>query len=298
MKPSLIFRQYVWIVNTLRRYGRMTLEELSQKWIDDDMANGNPLARSTFNRHRDAVLDMFGVIIDCDVQGGYKYFIANPKVLQTDSIARWMLNTLTVGGILVDSVSVKDRILLESVPAGEEFLQTIIKAMKSGHKLEVSYRRFGQQETTTILSPYTLKLFRQRWYLLADNGKYLSTYALDRMISLTELAATFDLPEDFSAQEFFADYFGIVTKEEQMEHIIVRTYGTTADYLRTLPLHASQQELQGTSDEYTDFSLDLRPTYDFLQLLLSHGGNIEVLQPESLRRQLREHIVQAAERYK
>ena len=64
MKPSLIFTQYVWLVNTLRRYGRMTLDELSAKWQDDGIADGNPLSRTTFNRHRDAVLDMFGVIID------------------------------------------------------------------------------------------------------------------------------------------------------------------------------------------------------------------------------------------
>ena len=61
MKPSLIFAQYVWLVNTLRRYGRLTLEELNEKWQDDDVADGNPLSRSTFNRHREAVLYMFGV---------------------------------------------------------------------------------------------------------------------------------------------------------------------------------------------------------------------------------------------
>ena len=63
MKPSLIFSQYVWLVNTLRRYGRMTLEEINDKWQDDEVADGNPLSRSTFNRHRDAVLDMFGVML-------------------------------------------------------------------------------------------------------------------------------------------------------------------------------------------------------------------------------------------
>ena len=49
MKPSLIFSQYVWLVNTLRRYDRMTLEELNDKWIRDEVADGNPLSRSTFN---------------------------------------------------------------------------------------------------------------------------------------------------------------------------------------------------------------------------------------------------------
>jgi len=38
MKPSLIFSQYVWLVNTLRWCGRLTLEELNDKWIRDEVA--------------------------------------------------------------------------------------------------------------------------------------------------------------------------------------------------------------------------------------------------------------------
>ena len=63
MKPSMIFHQYIWLVNTLRRYKKMTLDELSQRWVDDEVADGNPLSRSSFNRHRDAILDMFGIVI-------------------------------------------------------------------------------------------------------------------------------------------------------------------------------------------------------------------------------------------
>ena len=43
MKPAQIFHQYIWIINTLRAYRRLTLEELNQKWMDDGVADGNPL---------------------------------------------------------------------------------------------------------------------------------------------------------------------------------------------------------------------------------------------------------------
>ena len=43
MKPAQIFHQYIWIINTLRAYRKLTLEELNQKWIDDGVADGNPL---------------------------------------------------------------------------------------------------------------------------------------------------------------------------------------------------------------------------------------------------------------
>ena len=65
MKPARIFQQYIWIVNTLRKQ-RLTLKELSDKWVDDEVADGNPLPRSSFNKYRDGILDMFGLVIDCD----------------------------------------------------------------------------------------------------------------------------------------------------------------------------------------------------------------------------------------
>ena len=112
MKPANIFQQYVWLINTLLQYKRLTLEEISQHWADDMVIDGNPMTRVSFYRHKDAILNMFGIIIECDKEHGYKYYIANPEVLSDDSI------------------SLKDHILLEIVPAGEEYLQTIIQAIK------------------------------------------------------------------------------------------------------------------------------------------------------------------------
>ena len=94
MKPAQIFNQYIWIINTLRAYRKLTLEQLNQKWQDDGVADGNPLQRSSFNRHRDAILDMFGIIIDCGLKT-YKYYIGNPEVLLNDgSISQWLFSTL------------------------------------------------------------------------------------------------------------------------------------------------------------------------------------------------------------
>ena len=129
MKPAIIFHQYIWIVNTLRRCGGLTLDQLNRRWVEDGVADGNVLQRSSFNRHRDAILDMFGIIIACEPRT-YRYYISNPHELNEDSIGRWMYSTLTVHGVLADSAAVRERVMLENVPVGEEFLQTIIQAVK------------------------------------------------------------------------------------------------------------------------------------------------------------------------
>ncbi len=298
MKPSLIFSQYVWLVNTLRRYSRLTLEDLNDKWIRDEVADGNPLSRSTFNRHRDAVLDMFGIIIECDAQGGYRYYIDNPEVLDDDSLERWMLNSLTVGSVLADSQSIHDRILLENAPAGEEHLQTLIKAIKSSHKIELDYARFGHSGYKIDVAPYALKFWHQRWYLLASNGCYLITYALDRMRDVRILEEKFKLPEGFSPAEYFSEFYGVLTDDRiPLQHVRIRTFAHTPNYLRTVPIHHSQKEVESTND-YTDFTLDIRPTYDFIAALGAIGEEVEVLEPPALRSELINWHRRSLEKYK
>ena len=296
MKPAQIFRQYIWIINTLRAYRKLTLEELNHKWIDDGVADGNPLQRSSFNRHRNAILDMFGIIIDCEPKT-YKYFISNKEVLSEDSIERWLFSTLTVHGVLADSAAVKERLVLESAPAGVEFLETIIRAIRTNHRLRMGYKKFEAEGYEKVVCPYALKLFRQRWYLLALNDEdQMRIYALDRITMVELRDKTFGMPADFSAQTYFSEYFGVLTTDIPMAHVILRAHKWMPNYLRTLPLHHSQRELSSTAD-YTDFSYDIRPTSDFLGELLRHSNGIEVLQPQELREEMRQMIAETLKRY-
>ena len=296
MKPAKIFQQYIWIVNTLRQYKKLSLEQLNELWVKDQVIGGNALNRKLFMRHKDAILNMFGIIIECDLEHGYKYFISNPEVINDDTIEGWMLSTLTVNVILSDSASLRNRILLENVPAGEEYLQTIILALKTNRRLNITYQRFGCESYEKTVSPYALKLFRQRWYILTYTGRHMATYALDRMLSMEISDETFEMPEDFSPEAYFADYYGITTDDTPMAHVVIRAYGNLPNYLRTLPLHTSQKETEHT-DEYTDFSYDIRPSVDFVLALISYSDGIEVLEPIELRQKIHDSFQASLERY-
>ena len=296
MKQIQLFRQYIWIINTLRLNGKLTLSQLSRKWMDDCVTDGNPLARSTFNRHRDMILDLFGVIIGCE-EKTYRYYISNPSVLEDDGLMPWLFSTITVHGVLADSVAVKDRVVLEDVPAGMEYLSLIVRAIKSNHRLLIGYQKFRVEGYEKVVSPYALKLFHQRWYLLARTADdQMRIYALDRLTKAELTTEPFTMPRGFSPKAYFAEYFGVLTIPIPMAHVVIRAYDTTPDYLRTLPLHHSQREIASTA-QYTDFSLDLRPTADFVGQLLSHGARIEVLEPESLRQQMKQLLTATLEKY-
>ena len=306
MKPAQIFRQYIWIINTLRACGGLTMEQLDRRWQEDRVAEGNPLQRSSFNRHRDAILDMFGIIIACDLKT-YRYYISNPHELNDDSIGRWMYSTLTVHGVLADSAAVRERVVLENVPAGEEYLETIIQAVKQNRRLLIGYRKFEAEGYEKTVCPYALKLFHQRWYLLArllaadspqgaSDEEQMRIYALDRVTKVLLTEEGFEMPANFSAQAYFSEYFGVLTDRTPLMHVVVRAHKWMPNYLRTLPLHHSQRELESTAD-YTDFSFDIRPTSDFLGELLRHGDGVEVLAPPDLRQKMRQIITENLKRY-
>ena len=144
MKTAKILNHNIWIINTLKAYGSLTFEEIRKKWQDDNMSDGNALARSSFNRYRDAIADMFGIVIDCDLKT-YRYYIKNQDVLCDDSIERWLFSTLTVHGVLSDSAAVKDRVVLENVPSGLDQMTTNVvcastDADSHGSKFRLMFR--------------------------------------------------------------------------------------------------------------------------------------------------------------
>ena len=68
-----LFKEYIWLIETINRYGKITFAELGELWMRRPEAKGAEFSRSSFNRHRDAILDMFGIIIECDRRDGYRY---------------------------------------------------------------------------------------------------------------------------------------------------------------------------------------------------------------------------------
>lgn len=192
--------------------------------------------------------------------------------------------------MLADSAAIKERLVLEIASAGEQYLDTIILAIKTNHNLLIGYKAFGAEGYEKILCPYALKLNKQCWYLLTFTGNHMATYDLDLMKKVEMTEETFKLPADFSPQDYFSEYYGVLTDDTPMVHVVIRAHKWTPNYLRTLPLHHSQREIAST-ENYTDFSFDIRPTVDFPSQLLAHGDGLEVLEPLDLRQEMRQMTV-------
>ena len=296
MARNLVNR-YVWLVDTISRYGRITLKELNEAWLRSSISEGKPLARRTFFHYRDGVEDMFDINIQCD-KSTFEYYIADSG----ESHARlqsWLIDSVSMSGTLSNAHDISERIMLESVPSAREHLPVVIDAMKQNRRIRFSYKSYTRSLPTDgiVLEPYFVKIFKQLWYVIGMNVKdgVVKTYSLDRMSHLNLLQDTFTMPAEVNPSEFFKDCFGIITNRNSAKRIVLRVEPTQAKYFRALPLHSSQQE--EIHDNYSIFSYKMRITYDLKEELMSHGASIEVLEPKELKTLIRNELEQALKIY-
>ena len=294
------FNRYVWLIDLIGRHGHISFEEIDREWrrspINEDRS---PLAERTFHNHRVAIENTFGIEIKCDRALGY--YLANGDDLEGDGIRRWLLESLSLNNLLNESADIRDRILFEKVPSSQKWLPVIVNAIRDGKAVELTYQSFRKDAPSTFtVHPYCLKLFKQRWYMLAKSEEIDTPriYALDeRMQNAIPLDKPLELPDHFRADEFFSNYFGISVNGRTPVTVRLMVAADQVGYFRSLPLHETQQ-LIDSQPEYSIFQYYLVPTYDFRQEILSHGPNVEVLTPEELREEIMEDIAKMASRYR
>lgn len=292
--------KYTWLIDNIRRAGSLTLKELSERWQDnEELSGGRPLHRATFNRWIEAIYSEFQIVISCQ-RRGYRYYIENPEDIEGDKVKKWMLDSFAVGNILGENLALKDRILVQEIPSGHEFLTTFLLAMKENREVLMTYRSYRHTTPSTYpVQPYCVKLFENRWYVLAKTDRFEEPriYALDRIESARLTDSRFLLPDGFCAEDYFAPYFGVVLdKCERPRRIVVRANADHKNYLKSLPLHHSQTLLQDTPT-YADFEFYLAPTYDFIMRLLHVGAMVEVLKPATLRQTMKSWIEKMSDLY-
>ena len=209
-----LLNKYVWLVETIYKAKRITFETINEKWLDTELSEGVELPSRTFHKWRIAIEEMFGLVIDCERKGGYHYFIVNVEELKAGGIRNWLLNTMSVSNLLIDNLQLKDRILLEHVPSGQEYLSSIMGAMKTGQRINMTYQSFWRNESNTFkIEPYCVKLFKQRWYVAARNLYYVEIriYSLDRILDMEVLEdEKFKISDSFDPSQYFEEYYNDV----------------------------------------------------------------------------------------
>ena len=290
------FKSYIWLLETLQSRGPQPLSQLRELW-DRSAVNvdGRDLAPRTFANHVAAIADIFGIDITCDRRNN-TYYIENDNELDGNGLRSWMLDALSMNSLLNESASIKDRIIFEDIPSSHQFLASIIQAIRDNRMIRVHYKGYRMGEDRFFdIEPYFVREFKRRWYLYGhkdyDKDRKPHMYALDRMLSVEVLSETFKMPEDINAREWFKTIYGVRKYDDmKIQRVLIKAYGKQVRYFRSLPLHSSQEEVE-THRDYSLFSYELVPDYDFIQDVLGFGDKIEVVSPDILRDKISKQIL-------
>lgn len=280
----------------------MKYEELTAAWERSSFNDsGSVLAKRILNIHCQAILRQFGIEIKCQRGRGLNYYyIANPEDLEDNCLNKWLLENFSIYSILAANESIADKIILEEVPSSATYLATILKALKENRTVTMSYRNFvGRGFDGSNFAPLCVRLFKRRWYVVATSPdfEHPRIYALDRITDLQINDETFVYPTDFDAKEYFAPYFGsLINGRIPVQKIRLRAYCELPGYLESLPMHHSQRVIEKT-DNHTDYELTVAPTFDFIQEILLHREQLEVLAPASFRDEMHEIIKRMGKLY-
>ena len=273
--------------------------------------DGDELPLRTFHNHRKAIRDIFDIHINCDTQHGYRYCIDEPERLESDGLRNWLIDSYATLNQIQADKKLEGKIIFEDIPSGHLWLTAITDAMRRNKVLYITHQGFGKPEPNSFeIEPYYLKVVNRRWYVIACSPYYSErnkakgnkpevvylVYALDRITQIEETDKSFHLNKDFDVDEYFVGCCGVITSDVAIERVVILAYNGFADYLRTLPLHSSQKELE-SNDESTLFEYHVKPTFDFYQLLLAQGDQIEVIEPKSVRDMMRNFVINLMDYY-
>ena len=201
----------------------------------------------------------------------------------------------------------------------KEYLGWFFSAITNRKVVSITYRKFDAESAQEIIAyPYMLKQYRDRWYLLCTptcdkkfpyNPHFIATIPLDRIEAYEEAQNIPYVDCQVDIDEIFDNIVGVTYYwDKPLEHVVFAVHKSSANYIRTKPIHPYQSELSKEDQadlhrenpnlqEYSFFSLDCKLNYELSSLFRSYGANLVVLSPVSLREEMIENTKRQLELY-
>jgi predicted DNA-binding transcriptional regulator YafY len=291
--------RYALIIQKLRR-GAATFQEISD-YLDREsevQAYNFRVSKRTFDRDKEDIASLYNIEIKYDFSLR-KYKIdselepeANERILEAFDT----FNALNLSDRLSNYIHFEKR-----KPEGTEHLYGLLHAIKNALQIKFQYHKYWEDTTTNrTLEPLALKEFAHRWYVLGKDIKdnRIKSFALDRIRELEIEKVKFTIPANFDLNAYYKDCFGIISPDakHKLEDIVLSFDPIQGKYIKSLPLHESQQILVDNDDEIR-IKLTVYPTFDFLQEVLSHGSNVKVIAPDSFAMEVKRELQKAINAY-
>lgn len=298
MSKRVAIARYSLIINKLRKRPA-TFAEISDYLEFESEFQGYDfnISLRTFQRDREDIFSLYKIDIQYDFSRKVYYIDMedqpglNERILEAFDT----LSALNLTDRLSNHIHFEKR-----KPQGTEHLYGLLHAIKNRLQIRFVHQKYWEETPTDRhVEPYVLKEFKNRWYLLCKDLKdgQIKSFGLDRLTELEILTRKFSFPNDFDVNEHYRYCFGIISPNgHQPEDVILSFNAFQGKYIKSLPLHDSQQILVDNKDELR-IQLELFITHDFFMELLSYGDNLKVLKPQSLIDELQSTVRNINNRY-
>ncbi|MFV0140740.1 WYL domain-containing protein [Empedobacter falsenii] len=256
---------------------------IEEKYKEEEFDNDLAFSEKTFKRDRKLLKDLFKIETKFSRSTMLYQIVDDVESNQT------IFDNLLLVNAYKKTADQANILLFEKRQAsGLENLDGLIHAIKNSKIISCSYTKYWEGiPNKKVLEPYAMKEFRNRWYLIAkdrnDNDFTLKTYGLDRISNLEIHSSTFVKNNIVNVEDMFVNSFGIIsTLGQEPTKITLSLIPWQGMYVKSLPIHHSQKILVDNENELK-LELNLVPTYDFYQEILTHNERLLSLEPKVVR---------------
>lgn len=178
-----------------------------------------------------------------------------------------------------------------------KYVGSLFSAIVNKQVLHITYQPFGKPVHEYVIYPYYLKQYNRRWFLFAQmkdcQHSGISNFALDRIVHIEPAMGKY-IESNIDFTEYFDDMIGVTNSEESAEKIILEFMPHRFPYVISKPLHPSQKII---NKDKCQICIEVKPTKELYQRLLSFGADVQVLSPESVRQQMQTEITKMIQIY-
>jgi hypothetical protein len=301
-KVSETIRLYQWFISTIVSHGHISFSKLNELWVTSRMEEGCPLSRTTFNRYREGIKELYGIEILCETGGNdkNKYYIRNKADLYDDSPLLWSTNAMALNALLYKYDSIRRRISIDQ-NFNMEHLDVIMEAIENHQVLLATTWDYKRRKHMSVrINPYGLVLRKNQWFIISiTEGDYPSTCV--EMLSMegepayqyymvSEFVQVENTGERFVQNKYFKLHKAISMapelrhhkREESKKEIVLMANNTALMKIR------SQNSFLYNVEEAENTAMSKVSLYCFgtdaaVDFILSLGPDVEIVGPNDIR---------------
>lgn len=275
------------IIKLLRK-SSFSLKQILDYLIEETNSTGFDLQISerTFKRDREDIEEIWGIKIKHNRRENVYEITNDDDDLLTDRL----IESLDMVSVLNRTRNVSKYIHLEDRKSnGILYFNDILYAIENQFVLKFTLNSYWNDSSIRKCVPKAIKETHNRYYLIAWDldKKEFRNFGLDR---ISDFKITYQSTESptIDINKFYEHTFGIECYNDP-EKVVLKFQKSQQAYLESLPLHSSQT-IKAINDEFIQVELFVHPTNELVMEIMKYGAICEILQPNTLREQVKEKV--------